>query len=107
MSGLEHSLQMGRVALSQRQLLGERSERYSPGYHAFFSRNLEEAVEPSGNGVGQRQVVHRGQRDSVSRGNVGANDGADGDSGIAGLGSRQNRKESELFTLGHSSPGNG
>ena len=107
MSGLEHSLQMGRIALGQRQLFGKRSERDSPGNHAFFSGHLEQPIKPSGNGVGEGEVVDRGERDGMSRGNVGANYGTDGDAGIARFRGSENRKQSELFALGQPAPRDG
>jgi len=53
MGGLEHSLQMRRISLGQRELVGKRGKGYSPGHHPFFSRDFEQAVKSSGYGIGQ------------------------------------------------------
>ena len=53
MSRLEHSLQMGWIALRKWQLLGERCQGHSPSDHTFFSRDFEQSVESSSNGIGK------------------------------------------------------
>ena len=48
--GVEHALQVGRVALHERHLLGEPLERNPPGDASLLARDLEQAIEPARDG---------------------------------------------------------
>ena len=107
MSGLEHSLQVRRISLSERQLLGEGCEWYSPGHHSFFAGDFEKSVEPAGDWVGEGEIVDSGKRDSVTRGNVRTDKRSNRDVGVTGLRCRQDGKQRELLAFGQPAPRDG
>ena len=107
MGGLEHSLQVGRISLSEGQLLGERSKRHSPGYHSFLAGDLEESVEPPGDWIGEGEIVHSGKRDGMAGRDIRADKWSNRDVGVTRFRRSQNRKQCELLALGQSAPGDG
>ena len=99
MRRLQNALQVRRIALCERELLAQPVERDPPGQACPGPRDLDQAVEPPGDGDGKREIARHAERDDVARRDVLPDDRRDDDARLAGLGGDDRREERELIAL--------
>ena len=107
MGGLQHPLQVRRIALGQGELLGEAFQRYLPRAPRIDARHLEDSVQAPGHGGRQLLVPCRGERDGEARCQVRADLRRQGDVCVARFVVGERAEQRQLVAVGEASPING
>jgi hypothetical protein len=82
---LKDALEVRRVSLRQRELLGQPLQGHAPGKPTIGTGDFEHAVQTPGDRGRQGVIARRRQGDRVTSGQIGAYGGGQGYTGVARL----------------------